>query len=79
MKRHRSGFCFGKHRLELYKKHIFGFWEGKHKSYFYEKHRSGFWERKEWNFYDGFSCRSKILRRNSTLDLCMLINQHIKI
>ena len=29
--------------------------------------------------YDGFSCKSKILRRNSTLDLCRLINQHIKI
>ena len=30
--------------------------------------------KKTWSFYDGFSCRSKILRRNSTLDLGMFIN-----
>ena len=29
---------------------------------------------KTWSFYDGFSCISKILRRNSTLDLGIFIN-----
>jgi len=40
-----------------------------------EKCRSDFsFEKKKWNFYDGFSCKSKILSRNSTLNLYMFIN-----
>ena len=39
-----------------------------------------FIDRKECKNFscDGFSCKSKILNRDLTLNLCMLIDQHIK-
>ena len=73
-------FLFENKNLVLYEKYRYGFLEIEKNEFWNKNLDLVFIDRKEWKNVscDGFSCRSKILNRNLTLDLCMFINQHFK-